>query len=109
MQDASLTDPHLLGERTEYSLCWLTSTQWEQDTPRLTELLWFVVQVTASLPSPYRSEMAGIADASGMTIDEVTIYNIFYELFTLCTSVVVQDSQGNLHHGRNLDFGLFLG
>ena len=39
----------------------------------------------------------------------VFIYNIFYELFTVCTSIVSQDSAGKMYHVRNLDFGLFLG
>lgn len=66
-------------------------------------------QLTATLPSPYREEMAGIAHASGLPASEVTLYNIFYEVFTFCTSIIVQDTQGKLYHGRNLDFGLFLG
>lgn len=37
------------------------------------------------------------------------MYNIFYEIFTLCTSIVGVDTNGNMYHGRNLDFGLFLG
>ncbi len=37
------------------------------------------------------------------------LYNVFYEIFTLCTSIVGQDSNGNVYHARNLDFGLFLG
>jgi len=37
------------------------------------------------------------------------LYNVFYELFTVCTSVVAMDPQGQLYHARNLDFGLFMG
>ncbi len=40
---------------------------------------------------------------------EVVLYNIFYEVFTVCTSVVAQDTNGKLYHARNLDFGLFMG
>lgn len=65
--------------------------------------------LTESLPSPYREEMAGIAEASGLKPSEVTLYNIFYEIFTFCTSIVAQDQEGRIFHGRNLDFGLFLG
>jgi len=32
-----------------------------------------------------------------------------YELMGACTSVVAQDTNGHTIHGRNLDFGLFLG
>ena len=35
--------------------------------------------------------------------------NIFYEVFTVCTSILAQAGDGTLYHGRNLDFGLFMG
>jgi acid ceramidase len=37
------------------------------------------------------------------------LYNIFYEVFTICTSIVGTDPQGKVYHARNLDFGLLLG
>lgn len=61
------------------------------------------------LPHPYRDEMKGLADAAGLNVGEIAFYNIFYEIFTVCTSIVAQDPSGKLYHGRNLDFGLFLG
>lgn len=67
------------------------------------------MQVAASLPEPYKEEIEGIALASGMPVSTVTLYNIFYEAFTFCTSLVVQDPSGHLYHGRNLDTGVFLG
>jgi len=42
-------------------------------------------------------------------VGEIVIYNIFYEIFTVCTSIIAQDPNGKLYHARNLDFGLFLG
>uniref|UniRef100_A0A8B9RL50 Acid ceramidase n=1 Tax=Astyanax mexicanus TaxID=7994 RepID=A0A8B9RL50_ASTMX len=42
-------------------------------------------------------------------LGEVVLYNIFYEVFTVCTSVVAEDLKGNLYHARNMDFGLFMG
>ncbi|XP_023273206.1 acid ceramidase [Seriola lalandi dorsalis] len=42
-------------------------------------------------------------------LGEVVLFNIFYEVFTVCTSIVAEDNKGNLFHGRNLDFGLFMG
>ncbi|XP_031549025.1 acid ceramidase-like [Actinia tenebrosa] len=62
-----------------------------------------------TLPSPYKEEIIGLSKASGIPIGEVLLYNIFYEIFTVCTSIVAQDKQGKLYHARNLDFGLFLG
>ncbi|KAM8843220.1 acid ceramidase [Synchiropus picturatus] len=65
--------------------------------------------IVDTLPPPFGEEMKGIAAASGIPLGEVALFNIFYEVFTVCTSVVAEDPKGNLIHGRNLDFGLFLG
>ncbi|XP_077574828.1 acid ceramidase [Stigmatopora nigra] len=62
-----------------------------------------------TLPYPFADEIKGIATASGIPLGEVVLFNIFYEVFTVCTSVVAEDTKGNLVHGRNLDFGLFMG
>lgn len=65
--------------------------------------------IVGSLPPPFDEEIRGIADASGLPLGEVMLFNIFYEVFTVCTSVVAEDTSGKLFHARNLDFGLFLG
>jgi len=62
-----------------------------------------------SLPNPYRDELKGMANATGIPVAELFIYNIFYELFSVCTSIVAHDKDGKMFHARNLDFGLFLG
>ncbi|CAI9533071.1 unnamed protein product [Staurois parvus] len=62
-----------------------------------------------NLPSPFGEELKGIADAAGQPLGEIMLFNIFYEVFSVCTSVVAQDTSGKLIHARNLDFGLFLG
>ncbi|XP_012695735.2 acid ceramidase-like [Clupea harengus] len=62
-----------------------------------------------TLPYPFNEEIRGIAISSGAPVGEVILFNIFYEVFTVCTSVVAEDTSGNLYHGRNLDFGLLMG
>ncbi|GAB1600649.1 acid ceramidase-like [Argonauta hians] len=62
-----------------------------------------------TLPAPYADELMGMADYSGLNRGEVVLYNIFYEIFTVCTSIVAEDKNGELFHARNLDFGLFMG
>ncbi|CAF4113237.1 unnamed protein product [Rotaria magnacalcarata] len=62
-------------------------------------------EMADTLPAPYGDEMKGISQASGLPLGEVVLYNIFYEVSSLCTSVVGQDENGNIFHGRNLDFG----
>ncbi|KAI4894481.1 hypothetical protein NFI96_029398 [Prochilodus magdalenae] len=62
-----------------------------------------------TLPYPFNEEIKGIAAVSGVPLGEVVLFNIFYEVFTVCTSLVAEDPHGNLVHARNLDFGLFMG
>uniref|UniRef100_A0A8C5L559 Acid ceramidase n=2 Tax=Jaculus jaculus TaxID=51337 RepID=A0A8C5L559_JACJA len=62
-----------------------------------------------NIPGPYEEEMKGIADVTGVPLGEIISFNIFYELFTMCTSIITEDTQGHLLHGRNMDFGIFLG
>ncbi|RDD41403.1 Acid ceramidase [Trichoplax sp. H2] len=61
------------------------------------------------IPKPYSDEIKGIAKAANIPLGEIVLYNIFYEIFSVCTSVVAQDKNGKIYHARNLDFGLFLG
>lgn len=61
------------------------------------------------LPQPYADEVKGIADVTGLPLGEIVLYNVFYEIFTVCTSTVAEDPNGKIYHARNLDFGLFMG
>jgi len=61
------------------------------------------------LPQPYQDELKGIAEVTNIPLGELVLYNIFYEIFTVCTSIVAEDPNGKLYHARNLDFGLFMG
>lgn len=76
-------------------------------------LFWLVDNVlpllTKTLPSEYREELIGISEDTGVGLGEITLFNVFYEFFSACTSIVAQSQNGVLYHGRNLDFGLFLG
>ena len=62
-----------------------------------------------TLPAPYGDEMKGISLVTGVPLGEIVLYNIFYEVSSFCTSVVGQDQNGTIFHGRNLDFGGFMG
>jgi acid ceramidase len=61
------------------------------------------------MEQPYRDELKGLANATGVPLGEIVLYNVFYEVFSVCTSIIAQDNNNTLYHGRNLDFGLFLG
>ncbi|NP_001006088.1 N-acylsphingosine amidohydrolase (acid ceramidase) 1a precursor [Danio rerio] len=65
--------------------------------------------IVDTLPNPFNEEIKGIAAVSGIPLGEIALFNIFYEVFTVCTSLVAEDNNGNIYHGRNLDFGLFMG
>ncbi|KAL3880383.1 hypothetical protein ACJMK2_032627 [Sinanodonta woodiana] len=66
-------------------------------------------KLDSMLPQPFADELKGMANSSGLQLGEIVLYNLFYEFFTVCTSIVAEDTTGKLYHGRNLDFGLFLG
>ncbi|KAF8366293.1 hypothetical protein PRIPAC_84122 [Pristionchus pacificus] len=69
----------------------------------------FFGEMNKKIAQPYQDEIASIADAIDIPVGEIVMYNIFYEIFTVCTSVVAVDEKGKVWHSRNLDFGLFLG
>ena len=70
----------------------------------------YLPRVARSLPEPYYSELRGISSVTDIPLGEITLYNIFYELFSACTSLIAQEAaDGHVYHARNLDFGLFLG
>ncbi|XP_058145921.1 acid ceramidase [Dasypus novemcinctus] len=66
-------------------------------------------ELLGHLPEPFGEEIKGIAAVAGLPLGEIISYNIFYEVFSLCTSIVTEDKEGHLLHARNMDFGLFLG
>ncbi|GMS94288.1 hypothetical protein PENTCL1PPCAC_16463 [Pristionchus entomophagus] len=61
------------------------------------------------IPQPYQDEIASIAEASGIPLGQIVMYNLIYEVTSACTSVVGVDEKGKLYHARNLDFGLWMG
>ncbi|XP_055333052.1 acid ceramidase-like [Paramacrobiotus metropolitanus] len=66
-------------------------------------------KLMSGLPDIAVAEMTGIAQASGVPLGEVYLYNLFYEFNALCTSIVSEDPSGEIYHARNMDFGLFMG
>uniref|UniRef100_A0A0K0FXB0 N-acylethanolamine-hydrolyzing acid amidase (inferred by orthology to a human protein) n=1 Tax=Strongyloides venezuelensis TaxID=75913 RepID=A0A0K0FXB0_STRVS len=56
-------------------------------------------------PLTYREEIEGISEASGVPIADMALMNIFYELSRFCTSIVADNTNNEIFHARNLDFG----
>jgi len=57
------------------------------------------------LAEPFKSEIESIAKCTGLDEDAFLATNLFYEFSAACTSIVAEDSNGRILHGRNLDFG----
>ncbi|KAM4740757.1 LOW QUALITY PROTEIN: N-acylethanolamine-hydrolyzing acid amidase-like [Anableps anableps] len=56
------------------------------------------------MPQPYAGEIRGLASVLGGNLSDAIILNFAYEFTAFCTSVVAQDKNGNVFHGRNLDY-----
>jgi acid ceramidase len=67
-------------------------------------------EILARYPYDWADELRGISEVSGIALDELITFNFGYELMGLCTSIVATNLEsGVTYHGRNLDFGLFMG
>ncbi|XP_070568770.1 N-acylethanolamine-hydrolyzing acid amidase-like [Ptychodera flava] len=56
------------------------------------------------IPSPYGEEMVGVAQCLDMNVGDVVMLNLLYDMSAFCTSIVAQDTHGQIWHGRNLDY-----
>lgn len=64
------------------------------------------------VPEPYRSEIIGMSTVTGLPVGDLVMANIVYDLSAFghnstnkaCTSIIAVDNEGNLIHGRNLDY-----
>jgi hypothetical protein len=48
--------------------------------------------------------MVGIGQALGVNFVDLLILNYVYDVYCACTSIVAQQTDGTVLHGRNLDF-----
>ena len=55
-------------------------------------------------PEPFPAEMKGVSKGLDLSLADTILLNIFYDLSAFCTSIVAQDKDGNIFHGRNLDY-----
>ncbi|XP_068576676.1 N-acylethanolamine-hydrolyzing acid amidase-like [Cebidichthys violaceus] len=62
-----------------------------------------VADLEKFIPQPYAGEIRGLASHLG-NISDVIILNFAYEISAFCTSIVAQDKNGHVYHGRNLDY-----
>jgi N-acylethanolamine-hydrolysing acid amidase len=52
----------------------------------------------------FAQEIKAISDYASLSFTEVTALNFIYDITAQCTSILIQDPQGNVYHSRNLDF-----
>ncbi|KAM5193576.1 N-acylethanolamine-hydrolyzing acid amidase-like [Mantella aurantiaca] len=62
------------------------------------------VDIILFVREPYAGEMRGIARTLGISVGYVLAINFAYEATAYCTSIIAQDTKGNIYHGRNLDY-----
>uniref|UniRef100_A0A8C7P760 Acid ceramidase n=1 Tax=Oncorhynchus mykiss TaxID=8022 RepID=A0A8C7P760_ONCMY len=70
--------------------------------------------IVNTLPYPFNEEIKGVATASGVPLGEVVLYNIFYEIFTVCTSLVpmvvnIDFQRGNKTVFKSTNFAGYVG
>ncbi|XP_040014414.1 N-acylethanolamine-hydrolyzing acid amidase-like [Xiphias gladius] len=63
-----------------------------------------VVALEKYVPQPYAGEIRGMASNFGGSLSDIIILNFAYEISAFCTSIVAQDKNGHVYHGRNLDY-----
>ncbi|XP_034028139.1 N-acylethanolamine-hydrolyzing acid amidase-like isoform X1 [Thalassophryne amazonica] len=63
-----------------------------------------VMALEKYIPQPYAGEIRGMASQFGGSLSDVIILNFAYEISAFCTSIVAQDTNGHVYHGRNLDY-----
>eukprot|EP01090_Pellita_catalonica_P002364 TRINITY_DN11958_c0_g1_i1.p1 TRINITY_DN11958_c0_g1~~TRINITY_DN11958_c0_g1_i1.p1 ORF type:complete len:306 (+),score=45.33 TRINITY_DN11958_c0_g1_i1:126-920(+) len=54
----------------------------------------------------YGEEIAAGAKMINVSIGKAVLLNIVYDLTAYCTSIIAQSSDGQIYHGRNLDYSL---
>ena len=81
--------------------------------PEVIDLVTFIgLDVEKYIPYPYDMEMVGIAIESGISVGEVVLANVLYDITAFgrkdnikaCTSIVAEAEDGTIYHGRNLDY-----
>nr|XP_020448664.1 N-acylethanolamine-hydrolyzing acid amidase [Monopterus albus] len=63
-----------------------------------------VMALEKYVPQPYAGEIRGLASHFGASLSDVIVLNFAYEVSAFCTSIIAQDKNGQVYHGRNLDY-----
>ncbi len=103
------TEVRKMIDATLYTICWVYTASRKS---------WFIDDLRGAyereapfIPERFQEEMIGLANTSGISIDEIRLTNVFPALFH-CSGFAVFDSAtvgGTLYHGRVLDYITELG
>lgn len=96
-KDVILSKKTYIQQYTQMALQQLQKTD-------LSGLLLEIEQDTFFKDSDFSKEMLGIAQYAGMKYSEIFLMNFMYETFAGCTSIVFENSNGDLFLGHNLDY-----
>ena len=77
----------------------------------------FAAHLLKCIPQPYQDELLGLAQAANVSVGELVAWNLLYDITAYnrsqeggirggCTSIVAEDSNGTIFHGRNLDYSI---
>ena len=83
-----------------------------ENSPNYEELTILASTLFQYFPEDYAGEIRGISRYSGLTVGEVALWNMLYDIsaydsskgFPACTSIVASTKNGTIIHGRNLDY-----
>ena len=81
----------------------------DKEKQRFDPVILFAIQAIATqldkyFPYPFNEEMRGVAEALEVDVGEVVIANLVYDFSAFCTSIVAEQKNGQIIHGRNLDY-----
>lgn len=71
---------------------------------KLAELV--AAEIDSFFPYPFNEELKGISDAleGAVSLGDVVLANLIYDLTAFCTGIIATQSNGQIIHGRNLDY-----
>ncbi|MBN2093274.1 hypothetical protein JW964_26860 [candidate division KSB1 bacterium] len=91
-------------DATLYTMCWVYTL--DKEVWYIDELRKAYQRLEPYIPAKYQEEMAGLAAATGLPVEEIKLTNVFPELFH-CSGFALfgkATADGTLYHGRVLDY-----
>nr|XP_060635363.1 N-acylethanolamine-hydrolyzing acid amidase [Anolis sagrei ordinatus] len=61
-------------------------------------------EIVSCVPQPFAGEIWGLFKALDLNVGDGLLLNLAYESSAFCTSIIAQDSNGTIYHGRNMDY-----